>query len=136
MKSKLPYILIALENEVDRDALVREVGRHICYAAVEPVENKGQLMSVLEDCSWSDYPAMVILNNNNDGVPAKEIVDQILSKPCFSDIKIVIVNEPGISDPTVYPAAVQVLQKPTGVFELEDVVSKIDKVLIEELEMC
>jgi len=83
LKSKLPYILIAEESENDRKALVQELERHIVYAAIEPVENKRELLSVLGDCGWSEYPTMVILNNANDGVSARVAVDQILSTPCF-----------------------------------------------------
>ena len=135
MKSKLPYILIAEESENDRKALVQELERHIVYAAIEPVENKRELLSVLGDCGWSEYPTMVILNNGNDGVSARVAVDQILSKPCFSEIKIVVLEAPG-SESVVYPACVRIVQRPVGQFELEHVVAQIDRVLIEELQFC
>ena len=134
MKSKLPYILIAEGSEADRNALVQELERHIVYAAIEPVESKRELLTVLEDCSWSEYPAMVILSNTNDGLPARAAVDGILSKPCFSDIKIVLLDDSAES--VDYPGAVQVMQRPSDRFELEGVVAQIDKVLIEELQFC
>jgi len=134
VKSKLPYILIALESDSHRDALVQEIEKQICYAAVEPVENKRKLLGVLEDCSWSDYPAMVILSATEDGVGAREAVNEILAS--FSEIKIIVMEESAGAGSSEYPGAVQVVQRPRGVFELEDVVSRIDKVLIEELHLC
>lgn len=136
MKSKLPYILIAEESENDRNALVQELERHIVYAAIEPVETKKELLSILEDCSWSEYPAMVILNTTDEGLSAREAVDRVLSKPCFSDIKIVLLDESGTAESVGYPSAVRVVQRPVGQFELESVVAQIDKVLIEELQFC
>ena len=134
MKSKLPYILIAERSEVERNALVQELERHIVYAATEPVESKKDLLNVLEDCSWSEYPAMVIVTDTQDGVPARDVVDKILSKPCFSDIKIIVLE--GSADTVEYPACVKVVQRPADQFELEGVVAQIDKVLIEELQFC
>jgi len=136
LKSKLPYILIAEESENDRNALVQELERHIVYAAIEPVESKRDLLSVLEDCSWSEYPAMVILNTTDDGLSAREAIDKILSKPCYSDIKIVLLDGARTVGSVDYPGAVRVVQRPVGRFELEDVVAQIDKVLIEELQFC
>ncbi|WP_431209619.1 hypothetical protein ACQ86N_26160 [Puia sp. P3] len=135
MKSKLPYILIAEESENDRNSLVQELERHIVYAAIEPVESKSELLNVLEDCSWSEYPAMVILSNTDDGFSARAVVDRIISKPCFSDLKIVVMQGSD-SEPVVYPDCVRVVQRPVGRFELEDMVAQIDKVLIEELQFC
>ncbi|MBS1604012.1 MAG: hypothetical protein JST42_15195 [Bacteroidetes bacterium] len=134
MKSKLPYILIAEESEADRNSLVQELERHIVYAAIEPVSSKKELMNVLEDCSWSEYPAMVVLSNTNDGFSARAAVDRILSKPCFSDVRIILLD--GTGDPVEYPGCVTVVQKPSGRFELEGVVAQIDRVLIEELQFC
>ena len=139
MKSKLPYILIAEESEIDRNALVQELERHIVYAAIEPVESKKELLSVLEDCSWSEYPAMVILGNTDDGISSRAAVDRILSKPCFSNIKIVLIEAPGHqggAEAVEYPDCVRVVQRPVGQFEREDMVAQIDKVLIEELQFC
>lgn len=139
MKSKLPYILIAEESENDRNALVQELERHIVYAAIEPVESKRDLLNVLEDCSWSEYPAMVILSDIDEGVSARAAVDRILSKPGFSDIKIVLLEAPDSQTgggSVVYPEGVRVVQRPAGQFEREDMVAQIDKLLIEELQFC
>jgi hypothetical protein len=136
LKSKLPYILIAEESENDRNALVQELERHIVYAAIESVESKGGLLNVLEDCSWSEYPAMVILNTTNNGLSARAAVDGILSKPCFSDIKIVLLEAREGMEAVEYPERVTVVQRPNDQFELEGVVAQIDKVLIEELQFC
>jgi hypothetical protein len=78
---------------------------------------------------------MVILSNTDDGVSVRSVVDRIVSKPCFSDLKIVVVQGPD-SESVVYPDCVQVVQRPVGQFELEGMVARIDKVLIEELQFC
>ena len=134
----LPYILLADHDSNACDSFVEELDKRIAYAAVQTVEDGQKFLSFLANRSWKDLPSMILVNYELPDAKAPDLLRELLSDPRYLDIPKLVWSRTGHKkemDECRMLGVKRYLHKPSGTFEIEDVVRQIDDILKAELSI-
>ena len=134
----LPYILLADQDPNACDSFVEELDKRIAYASVQTVEDGQELLSFLASRTWKDLPSMILVNYELPDSKAPDLLRELLTDTRYLGIPKLVWSGTGHKkeiDECRMLGVKRYLQKPNGVFEIEDVVRQIDDILKAELSI-
>ncbi len=134
----LPYILLADHDSGVCDSFVVELDKHVAYAAVKTVEDGQSFLTFLANRSWKDLPSMILVNYDLPDTKAPDLLRELLTDARYLSIPKLVWSPTGHKkemEECKLLGVKRYLQKPSGAFELEDIIRQIDGILKAELSI-
>ena len=136
MKNQRPYIILADDDPDDREALIQPFTRLNPDVGIQCAGDGRELLDLLEHCSPSDLPVLILMDYKMPFLTAAEILERIADDMRYAGVLKLVwstSSHPEYVDRCVGRGASHYFAKPNSVHELEGLVDRITRVFRTQL---